>query len=171
MALYIFDKDGTLVEYVTSRAGIKRSALKPEEQLLRPGVYEKITELRAAGHKIALASDQTSVAKGLLSLQNAEKLMENCATKIGGVDAWRMCPYDPHGKPKLNGEPNPYAHDDPSRKPHPGMILDLMHTLGVGPEDVIMVGNAKADKQAAEAAGVQFIGAQEFFNKNGGPNG
>ncbi len=167
MALYIFDKDGTLLQYITTRAGIKRAALKPEEQLLRPGVFEKICELRTAGHKIAMASDQTSVAKGLITLKQAEVLMENCAVKIGGVDAWRMCPCDPHGKPKLNGEPNPYARDDPARKPHPGMILELIDELHVSPEDVIVVGDAKADKQAAEAAGVQFIGAKEFFKKNG----
>jgi HAD superfamily hydrolase (TIGR01662 family) len=138
------------------------------EQLLRPGVFDKIAELRAAGHKIALASDQTSVAKGIMTLEQAQALMENCAVKIGGADAWRMSPFDPNAKKKIKGKPNPYARDDPSHKPHPGMIRDLMNTFDCAPEDVIMVGDAKLDKQAAQAAGVLFIGAKEFFKSGRG---
>lgn len=165
VSLYIFDKDGTLVQYLTTRIGVKRAALTPEDQVLIPRVYEKLARLRAAGHKIAISSNQTSVAKGLITLKQAEALMENCASKIGGAHAWAMSPFDPHGKPKLKGRPNPYARDDPSRKPNPGMILDLMSTLHASPQETIVVGDSKVDRGAAEAAGARYIRAKEFFKK------
>lgn len=57
MSLYIFDKDGTLLSNVRSRL-----------ILHRPGVFEKLAELRAAGHKIAIATNQSAVAGGIRSL-------------------------------------------------------------------------------------------------------
>ncbi len=163
MSLYIFDKDGTLVSKLHSRTGIAKPPLKPARQVLRPGVFEKLAELRAMGHKLAIASNQDAVASGETTLEQAEELVKNCAAKVGGVEAWRISPYDPDGKKRIKGCPNPYARDDPSRKPHPGMLLDLMSELGYPPEDTFMVGDSKDDKKAAKAAGVTFVSARSFF--------
>ncbi len=172
MGLYIFDKDGTLVQFVHTKIGIPRCATKPEEQVLIQGVFEKVQKLRAAGHLIAIASNQTDVARGVTTLDQSKELLRNCAAKVGGVDAWRMSPYDPKGKPKLNGKSNPFAHDDPSRKPHPGMILAIMKELGCTPAQTTMIGDKKMDHDAAEAAGVRFIRAKDFFkNKKGRKHG
>ncbi len=135
----------------------------PEEQVLVEGVYEKLAELRAAGHALAMASNQSSVAKGFLTMEEAEGLMENCAEKVGGIDAWRFCPYSPKSPPKLNGEDNPFACDHAWRKPNPGMLIDLMNELGYPANDTYMIGDSKKDRQAAENAGVKFIPAKEFF--------
>lgn len=163
MSLYIFDKDGTLVKSV-GLEGIKvRDPLKPEEQMLKEGVFERIQELRAAGHVIALASNLSAVAKGLITIEEAKILMENCAEKIGGAAAIKYCGYDAHGKKEINGKPNPYARDADCHKPHPGMILEIMQELGFPPSDTYMVGNAKDDEEAARAAGVQFYSAKKFF--------
>ncbi len=163
MSLYIFDKDGTLIlgAGITSRHF--RNPLKPEEQILKPGVFEKLEELRRQGHVIALASNMAAVAKGQISMSQAKELMENCVEKIGGAAAWKACGYDAKGKKEVNGHPNPYAQDNDCHKPHPGMILELMEELGFGPEDTIMIGNKKTDEKAAEAAGVRYIKARDFF--------
>ncbi len=163
MSLYIFDKDGTLISYVQSRFIIHRPALKCEEQVLRQGVFEKLAELRAGGHKIAIATNQSAVAHGVISLKEAEELVENCIAKIGGASAWRLSPFDPKGKKELNDQPNPYAQDDGTRKPHPAMILQLMEELKSSPAETFMVGDRKADKECAEAADVTFLDAKEFF--------
>src|SRR5438093_1178134 len=98
MSLYIFDKDGTLLRRGRNHWLTPAPPLKCEQQVLLPGVFEKIRALRAAGHRVAIASNQSAVARGTISRSQAEQLMENCADKLGGVDAWRMCPCDPHAK-------------------------------------------------------------------------
>ncbi len=165
MSLFIFDKDGTLIKGAGLSDRQIRNPLKPEEQMLKMNVFEKIAELRSQGHVIAIASNMSAVAKGLLTMEQAEELVRNCAAKIGGVAAWRLCGYSPKARKAINGQPNPYARDDECRKPHPGMILSLMEELGFGPKDTYIVGNKKDDEQAAQAAGVFFIRAQSFFKK------
>jgi D-glycero-D-manno-heptose 1,7-bisphosphate phosphatase len=132
---------------------------------LRKGVFEKIAKLRAAGHQIAIATNQSAVAHGFITLEEAKKLAKNCADKIGGVSAWRLSPYDPRAKKKLHGKPNLYARDDETRKPHPGMLLQIMEELGVSPKETFMVGDKKIDKKSAKAAGVRFIDEKKFFKK------
>jgi D-glycero-D-manno-heptose 1,7-bisphosphate phosphatase len=163
VSLYIFDKDKTLLRHIRSRFFFRRSPLKPEEQILKKGVFEKLAELRAAGHQIAIATNQPVVAYGILSLEEAEELVKNCADKIGGVSAWRLSPYEPRAKVSLRGKPNPYARDDETRKPHPGMILQIMDELGASPKETFMVGDKKMDKKSAKAAGVRFIDEKKFF--------
>ncbi|MGE5378307.1 MAG: HAD-IIIA family hydrolase [Bacteroidota bacterium] len=163
MSLYIFDKDKTLLRAVRSRWFFKRSPLKPEEQTLRKGVFEKLAELRQGGHQIAIATNQIAVAHGIITLDEAEELVRNCADKVGGVSAWRLCPCDPKAKIWLNDRENPFARDDPNRKPHPGMILEIMDELGVSPWDTFMIGDKKVDRQSAKAADVTFIDEKKFF--------
>lgn len=146
--LFIFDKDGTLVD---GPAG--RPPNKPEEQSLMPGVLEVIARLRAEGHLIALASNQGGVAWGFISMDDADALMRDCAQKIGGVDAYRFCPHDPRKGQFCE-----------CRKPRPGMILSIMAELGISdPGQVVFVGDQESDRQAAEAAGVRFVWADQFF--------
>ena len=163
MSLYIFDKDKTLLQAVRSRWIFKRSPLNPEEQVLKKGVYEKLAKLRADGHQIAIATNQIAVAQGIITLEEAIVLVENCVEKIGGVATWRMSPYDPKAKLRPDRKSNPYARDDPSHKPHPGMILEIMEELGYLARDTIMVGDTRADKKCAKAAGVRFIDEKKFF--------
>lgn len=163
MSLYIFDKDKTLLRSVRVFLFIRRTPLKPEEQILREGVFEKLAELRAEGHQIAIATNQTSVANGFITLKEAERLVENCAAKVGGVSTWRFSPYNPHARKLLHGKPNPYARDDETRKPHPGMILQIMEELGALPEETFVIGDKKMDKKSAEAAGAYFIDEKKFF--------
>ena len=154
--LYIFDKDGTLIASLG-----KRPANTPDEQRPLPGVVEKLAGLRAAGHRLALASNQGGVAWGFLSMEKAEGLMRDCAEKMGGLDAWRFSPYDPGAATR---RPNsPYARADESRKPRPAMLLSIMAELSVSAAETLMVGDQESDRQAAEAAGVQFAWAQAFF--------
>ncbi len=163
MSLYIFDKDKTLLKGVRTYLFFKRSPLKPKEQVLRKGVFEKLDRLRAEGHKIAIATNQIAVAHGVITFEEAVALVEDCAAKIGGVSTWRMSPYDPKAKVHLDSKSNPYARDDESRKPHPGMILEIMDELGYSPKDTFMIGYKKIDKKSAKAAGVKYIDVKKFF--------
>jgi HAD superfamily hydrolase (TIGR01662 family) len=157
--LYIFDKDGTLIGMPDPNQN--RPPNTSAEQVLLPGVYRKLAQLRADGHKIALASNQGGVAWGFLSLEQADKLMRDCAEKIGGVSAYAFSPYDP--KAAAKNLPGIYARDDESRKPQPGMILALASQLGFDLLDVVFVGDHASDRQAAANAGCRFVWASGFF--------
>jgi len=163
MSLYIFDKDGTLLRRKHNFLHLPIPPVRCEDQVLLPGVFEKIGALRAAGHQLAIATNQEGVARGLMTRQQAEALTENCAAKVGGVDAWRVSPFDPRAKKRQHGHANAYARDDPMRKPHPGMIRDLMADLGATPADTVMVGDSRRDRQTAKCAGVRYIPAKKFF--------
>ncbi len=157
------DVGGTLIKGTRGTFGLPRPPTKPQDVVLLPGVFEKLEELRAAGHQLAIATNQTSVAHGEITLKEAELLIKNVVKKVGGVEAWRISPYAPRAKKKIDGRPNPYARDDPSRKPHPGMILELMQELHCSPKETLMAGNRPGDRKAAEQAGVFYVDAKKFF--------
>lgn len=147
--LYIFDKDGTLVQELEGRP-----PNKPEEQILMPGVKEKITALRAAGHEVAIASNQGGVAKRYITYRDGHAIMQDLKRKLAAHDIfYRFCPHHPD----VDGECR-------CRKPKPGMLLDIMNGFGAQVADTIMIGNADTDRLAANAAGVKFVWAEEFFS-------
>jgi D-glycero-D-manno-heptose 1,7-bisphosphate phosphatase len=161
--LFIFDKDGTLVDLVDD--GRVRPANTPDEQVLLPGVYDEISKLRRAGHQVAIASNQGGVAWGFMTLGQANLLMLDVVRKLGGLDSGirvMFCPYDPRAAGKPKSDPQ-YARESFDRKPNPGMINYLREELGFTEEETVYIGDQDTDRQAAEAAGVRFIHAKEFF--------
>jgi len=117
--LYIFDKDGTIVGGLGDRP-----ANTPAEQVPLPGVVEKLAKLRAAGHKLAIATNQGGVAWGFISRSQAYRLAHDAADKVGGVDAVAVCPHDPRAAVRNPG--GRYARPCRFRKPEPGLLLGLM---------------------------------------------
>jgi len=162
--LYIFDKDGTLVRR-RGFLGRRRPPRKPSEQHVRRGVRERLAELRAEGAALVIASNINLVAFGVLTLAEAQRLMEDCARKIGGVHTMRFSPYDPGARmfAWLLGRPKRFARDDPSRKPHPGMLLEIMDEMCSAPWETVVIGNSPQDREAAKQAGVRFVRSTEFF--------
>lgn len=156
--LFIFDKDKTIVGGPDNRP-----ANTPEEQQPLTGVIETIAALRAAGHQIAIASNQGGVAWGFITVAQAQALVKDAAAKIGGVDFWRCSCYDERAKAK--NPDSPYARKSYRRKPKPGMLKELMRSAGVA--SAVMVGDSEDDRKAAEAAGgVAFRWADEFFGRS-----
>jgi len=154
--LYIFDKDKTIVGGPNGRP-----ANTPDEQHPLPGVIETIATLRAAGHQIAIASNQGGVAWGFITVSQAQALVKDAAAKIGGVNFWRCSCYDERAKAK--NPDSPYARKSYRRKPRPGMLKELMRAAGI--TTAMMIGDSEDDRKAAEAAGVGFAWADEFFGR------
>ena len=157
--LYIFDKDGTLVEELPDPKLGTRPANTPEEQRLIPGVYDKIAELKAAGHHIWIASNQGGVSWGFITYRQAIDVMADACNKIGIIrNNYAFCPYDERGK--FASEYSQWKH---YRKPLPGMIEAIADYEGESRDRVIYIGDHDTDRQAAEAAGVKFMWAKDFF--------
>ena len=157
MTLYIFDKDGTLIHALKGRP-----ATFEAEQHPKPGVVEKLAELRAGGHQIAIATNQGGVAWGIISRSQAYRLANHAGEIVGGVDAVAVCCYDPKAAGR-HGADKRYARASSRRKPAPGMLLDLMQRLGYATTETIFVGDSDSDEEAAILADVRFITAADFF--------
>jgi D-glycero-D-manno-heptose 1,7-bisphosphate phosphatase len=151
--LYIFDKDGTLIAPLPGRP-----ANSPEEQIVMDGVLEKLEELRQEGHTLAIASNQGGVAFGYMSAAEAVAVMRDAATKTG-IMYWSVCPHHPDGTIER------LSKDCYRRKPNPGMLKGLMENTGFPKALTVFVGDQESDRQAAEAAGVEFRWADEFFGR------
>lgn len=149
--LIIFDKDGTLIASLG-----RRPANTLAEQVLLPGVLETCARLRAQGHVLGICSNQGGVAYGIIAHPAARALVRDVARQIGAA-AWRCCPHHPQGRVAE------YAIECDCRKPKPGMLLDIMRKLGYERAQTLYVGDQDSDRLAAEAAGVRFISAKEFF--------
>lgn len=156
--LYIFDKDGTLAKSVVEKNGKSHAPNRLEDQAYFEDVRLKCAELKAAGHTLAVASNQGGVAFGIFPADEAELLVSSAAAYIGAA-AYRVCFYHP------KGSVFPYDDDSYCRKPNPGMLLELMEELHFTSENTTMVGDWESDKQAADAAGCDFRWAHEFFGR------
>jgi D-glycero-D-manno-heptose 1,7-bisphosphate phosphatase len=136
--LIILDRDGVINE--DSDAYIK----SPDEWRPLPGSLEAIARLTKAGYRIAVATNQSGVARGLFDLATLAaihaKMNRAVATAGGRIDAIFFCPH----------AADQQCH---CRKPRPGMIEEILRRYRAEPNAVTVVGDALRDLQAAVAVG------------------
>ncbi|MET8892784.1 D-glycero-alpha-D-manno-heptose-1,7-bisphosphate 7-phosphatase [Streptomyces albogriseolus] len=133
----LFDRDGTLVHDVPYNAAPER--VRPVE-----GAHEALDALRARGIRTGVVTNQSGVARGLLTEADVQCVNERVEELLGPFDVWAFCPHGP---------------DDgcPCRKPRPGMILDAAGRLDVDPADCVVVGDIGSDVEAARRAGAHAV--------------
>jgi len=140
MKLIILDRDGTINhdsdEYIKS----------PEEWKPIKGSLEGIARLTQAGYRIAVATNQSGIARGLLDTQTLFAIhdtLQRAAAQVGGrVDAFFFCPHAESAACMC-------------RKPQPGMLMEAARRFNVPLKSVYMVGDAQRDLEAAAAAGAK----------------
>jgi histidinol-phosphate phosphatase family protein len=129
----LFDRDGTLVVDVPYNGD-------PDLVEPVPGALDALGRLRDAGVALGIVSNQSGVARGLLTPAQVEAVNARVAELLGPFDAVLWCPHGP---------------DDgcACRKPAPGMVLAAAAALGVPVDRCAVVGDIGADLAAARAAG------------------
>jgi D-glycero-D-manno-heptose 1,7-bisphosphate phosphatase len=136
--LVILDRDGVI--NVDSDAYIK----SPDEWIPIPGSLEAIARLNQAGYRIAVATNQSGIGRGLFDMAalNAMHMkMHRLAAAVGGrIDAVFFCPHTAQD------------HCD-CRKPQPGMLKMIAERFEVDPEQTAVVGDSLRDLQAGAALG------------------
>ena len=142
------DRDGVLIE----DTGYPDD---PEKLTLLAGVGEALRTLRAAGWRLVAVSNQSGVARGILTLECLAKVNDRllellCAEGVA-LDALLYCPHHPEA-----GRP-PFDLDCDHRKPGPGMLFSAAARLELKREECWMVGDKESDVGAAHAAGVRAI--------------
>ncbi|MBJ9974490.1 D-glycero-beta-D-manno-heptose 1,7-bisphosphate 7-phosphatase [Pseudomonas sp. S75] len=142
MKLLILDRDGVINH--DSDAYIKSL----EEWIPIPGSIEAIAQLSQAGWTVAVATNQSGIARGYYSLATLEamhaRLRELVAEQGGEVGLIVHCPHGP---------------DDgcDCRKPQPGMLRTIAEHYRTPLAGVWFVGDSPGDLQAAAAVAAQPV--------------
>ncbi|MFI2566138.1 D-glycero-alpha-D-manno-heptose-1,7-bisphosphate 7-phosphatase [Paenarthrobacter sp. NPDC018779] len=133
----LFDRDGTLVIDVPYNG---------DPRLVRPmeGARSAVARVRRAGLATGVVSNQSGVARGLLTLQQVHAVNQRVDELLGPFDVWEICP---HGS----------WDGCACRKPAPGMIHRACEALGIEPSETAVIGDIGADLGAANAAGARAI--------------
>jgi len=142
------DRDHTIIEdpgYISDPAGVK----------LLPGADLAIKALRQAGYLAVVVTNQSAVARGLVTEETLEKIHGEMRRQLaaGGahLDALYYCPFHPEGTVE------PYAKDSDLRKPQPGMLLKAASDLDIDLAASWIVGDSPRDVEAGQRAGCRTI--------------
>ena len=133
----LVDRDGTLVIDVPYNGD--PTLVEP-----MPGAAEALGRLRSAGLPIAVISNQSGVARGLLSSTEVDAVNLRVAQLLGPFAGFWICPHGP-------------ADGCACRKPAPGLVLAAAAALGVAPAACAMIGDIGADVEAADAVGARGV--------------
>lgn len=140
--LIILDRDGVISR--DSRAFIK----SPHEFLPLPGSARAIGTLTRAGYTVAVASNQSGLARGLFdraALRAIHRRLRALVAAEGGrIDRIVVCPHGPDDGCRC-------------RKPSPGLLLRLGKYYGTPLDDIPFIGDSLRDLQAAERAGAEPV--------------
>jgi D-glycero-D-manno-heptose 1,7-bisphosphate phosphatase len=142
------DRDGTIIEdpgYLSD----------PEQVKLLPGVDLAIKSLRQAGYAIVVVTNQSGVARGMLTEERLaaihKTLRAKLADKNAPLDAIYYCPFHPEGTVAE------FASESDHRKPAPGMLLTAAAEMGLDLAGSWMVGDSPRDVSAGQRAGCRTV--------------
>ncbi|MEU6890299.1 HAD-IIIA family hydrolase [Streptomyces sp. NPDC046557] len=133
----LFDRDGTLVADVPYNGD-------PRRVTPMPSAREAVAAVRALGIPVGVVSNQSGVARGLLTRSQVLAVRERVDGLFGPFAVWAVCP---HGPRDACG----------CRKPAPGLVLAACRHLGVSPGRTVVIGDIGADVEAARAAGARGV--------------
>ena len=133
----LFDRDGTLVRDVPYNGD--PALVEP-----MPGAREALDRLRAAGIPTAVVSNQSGIARGLLTRAQVDAVNARVEEVLGPLGPFFVCEHGPEDGCGC-------------RKPRPGMVLAAAAALGVAPARCAVVGDIGADVGAARAAGARPV--------------
>lgn len=137
------DRDGTIIEDRDYLAD-------PDGVVLLPGVIEGLQRLRDAGFLLAIATNQSGVGRGLMTLQDVEachqRLTDLLAEHQIQLVAIGSCPLATKIKSRR-------IFENFDRKPAPGMLITIARLHNIDLLQSWMVGDAERDLIAGRDAG------------------
>lgn len=135
------DRDGTLISY-------RLQGLSPYNVRLLPGAAAGIRLLDKAGFKLIVITNQPSVARGLISLGDLDKVhadLERRLTRFGAkLDAVYACPHE-------------HADGCVCRKPQSGMVEEAIKEFNIDPKKSFFVGDSTRDIETGLRARIKTI--------------
>ncbi len=142
------DRDNTIIEdpgYIND----------PGQVRLLDGAAEAMVQLRVLGYKLVIVSNQSAVARGIVTEQTLAKIHERLkqllAEKNAHIDKIYYCPYH------AEGVIDKYRRQSDLRKPEPGMLLTAAKEMDIDLGRSWMVGDTIRDVEAGRRAGCKTI--------------
>ena len=143
-----WDRDGTLLkhhDYLT----------KVEEVELMRGAPGAIKYLADRGYKNVIITNQSAIARGLLTEQGLAEIHKKMTSLLvrekAYIDKIYYCPFHPEGAVEQ------FRKESELRKPEPGMLKLAAEELGLELEQCWMIGDDDRDILAGQAAGCKTI--------------
>ncbi len=138
------DRDGTINEEIHHLSHV-------DQFRLLPNASEAIKSFNTARYKVVVITNQSVIARGIISEETLEEIHESMIEmlrKEGAlVDAIYYCPHHPTagaGSLRINCD---------CRKPQPGMLLQAAEELNISLKDSFMIGDKLSDLVSGQAAG------------------
>lgn len=157
------DRDGVLIEDVHHLTSVEQLRLLPQ-------VPETLARLHRAGWGLIIATNQSVVARGLITEERLREIHHalESALRVRGaeIDAIYYCPHHPEGTLPA------YRRVCECRKPNPGMLIRAADEWHLDLGASVIVGDAASDIEAGRRAGCRtvLIGASEAPARPGPPS-
>jgi D-glycero-D-manno-heptose 1,7-bisphosphate phosphatase len=142
------DRDGTInqeVDFLTS----------PDQLHLLPGSAAAIREANALGLKVVVITNQSGIARGLLTEEQLSEIHRHFTRILreenARIDAIYYCPHHPDF-----GEPR-YNKNCDCRKPNTGMITQAVDDLDIDVKSSFVIGDRLIDIQLGNTIGATSI--------------
>jgi len=154
---FFFDRDGTINEEVNYLSS-------PDQLRLLPRAAEALRIANSFGVYVFIISNQSGVARGLLTEQQVETvnqaLLEMLKKEGVHVDGIYYCPHHPeYGEPK-------YRIPCDCRKPGIGMLNQAASAFPIDMKRSFVIGDKLIDVQTATNAGATGILVKTGYGKN-----
>lgn len=135
----ILDRDGV----INKDRGYKY-VREYDEFVFLPGVKEALARLREAGTKVVVFTNQSCVAKGLITAEKVDEIHREMCREVeaagGNIAAVYYCPHDDEDECEC-------------RKPLPGMLHQAAKELGLDLSKCLVAGDKLRDIEAGAAVG------------------
>lgn len=158
MSIGLFlDRDGTVneeVDFLTTPDGLR----------LIPGSAAAIQVANQLGLKVIIVTNQSGVARGLLSEQRLQEihqhLIEQLKQEGALLDAIYYCPHLPE-----EGN-SPYHRECSCRKPKPGMLMQAAAQFDIDLSRSFVVGDRKIDVEMGMKVGATTIAVRTGYGND-----
>jgi D,D-heptose 1,7-bisphosphate phosphatase len=152
------DRDGTLIREV--------GHLHRRDQVeILPRVPEAIRLLRARGFCVVVVSNQSAVARGLLTEEELgiihEELNARLAQEGAHLDGIYYCPH--HPERGFTDEVQALKISCDCRKPATGMLDAACREFNIDRTQSFLIGDSTVDTETARRAGLNFRGVQTGY--------
>ena len=148
-AAIFLDRDGVLIEDVDLLTN-------PADIRILGGVPQALKSLKEAGFRLIVVSNQTVVARGLMSEPRMTALNDDVEQRLlqngaPAIDGFYFCPHHPSAKLPA------YRVDCVCRKPRPGLLTRAAKEYGIDLASSFMIGDRITDIIAGAKAGCRTI--------------
>ncbi len=147
-----WDRDGTLVNYISDLKDAKDLALKSE-------IESPVKFLNSIGVLNIVVTNQPGIAKGYMTVAQLSDIHKKMETELGNRRVWMdeiyYCPH--HPEKGFAGEVPELKIDCDCRKPKTGLFQQAKSAYNIDFSKSLMVGDSHRDRLAAEALGMGFV--------------